>query len=143
MEDTLRRRAAAAGALLFFLGIVTGLWSAAALTGKVKVAIPHLALAAHLNGLLGCFWLVALSYTLPMLSYGERGKSRLVWATIVPAYANWAVTLVASFLGVTGLEFTGAHDNDAVAALLQASVVLPSLVASGAWVGGFTSPSAP
>ena len=54
-DDALRRRASASGAILFALGMLTGLWSAAALTGKVKVGIPHLALAAHLNGLLGGF----------------------------------------------------------------------------------------
>jgi hypothetical protein len=42
-----------AGALLFFIGMLTGLWAGVALTGKVKVGIPHLALAAHLNALLG------------------------------------------------------------------------------------------
>jgi hydroxylaminobenzene mutase len=142
MEDPLRRRAASAGVILFALGIITGVWSGIALTGKVKVTIPHLALAAHLNGLLGCFWLLGLAFTLPMLSYSDRGKRWLVLATCVPAYANWFVTVAASFLGVTGLDYTGDHANDAIAFLLQALVVLPSLVASIAWAWGFRKAAA-
>jgi len=117
--------------------MVTGLWSAAAITGKVKVAIPQLALAAHLNALLGGLWLVALASTLPWLSYGDRGKQRLVLATRIPAYANWLVTVLASVLGVRGLDYTGDHANDGVALLLQILVVVPSLVATGAWAWGF------
>src|SRR5262245_26716362 len=67
--DALQRCVAASGALLMALGMFTGLWSGVTLSGKVVVAIPRLALAAHLNALMGCFWLVALSFTLPMLSY--------------------------------------------------------------------------
>ena len=141
-EDPVRRRLAALGALLFALGMVTGLWTAVVLTEKVKVAIPHLALAAHLNALLGCFWLLGLSYTLPMLSYGERGRKRLAIVTLVPAYGNWIVTVLASALGARGLEFTGHASNDLIAALLQGIVVLPTLVASFAWAWGFRRPAA-
>lgn len=142
MEQPLARRAAAAGVVLFAIGMATGVWSAIALTGKVKVPIPHLALAAHLNGILGAFWLLGLAFTLPMLSYGDRGKSRLVIGTCIPAYANWLVTLIASFLGVIGLDYTGEHANDAIAFLLQAFVVVPSLVASIAWAWGFRKDAA-
>jgi hydroxylaminobenzene mutase len=136
-QDELRHRTAASGAVLVAIGMVTGVWAGVALAGKVKVGIPHLALAAHLNALLGGFWLVLLASTLPMLSYGDVGKRRLMFATVVPAYGNWLVTLVASVLGVTGLDFTGDCANDAVAILLQLVVVLPSLAATGAWAWGF------
>lgn len=125
------------GAVLFLVGMVTGLWSAAALTGKIKVGIPHLALAAHLNGLLGGLWLIAVAWTFQFLRYGERGLRRLALAVAVPAWANWIVTLVASFLGVNGLEYTGQRSNDVIAVLLQAAVVLPTLIASSFWVYGF------
>ena len=51
---------------------------------------------------LGCLWLVALAYTLPMLRYGEVGRKRLVLITAIPAYANWLVTTVKSFFHVAG-----------------------------------------
>jgi hydroxylaminobenzene mutase len=133
----LQRTAARNGVVLFLLGMVTGLWAGVALTGKVKVAMPHLALAAHLNALLGGLWLIALSYTLPHLAYGAAGAKRLATATLVPAYGNWLVTLAASFLGVRGLEFTGDLANDAIAALLLGVVVAPSLAVCTAWAYGY------
>ena len=55
----------------------------------------------------------------------------------LPAYANWLVTLIASFIGVNGLEYTGRLANDVIAFLLQTTVVLPTLIACAAWVWGF------
>jgi (hydroxyamino)benzene mutase len=133
----LQRWLAARAALLLAIGMVTGLWSGAALAGVVVVPIPRLALAAHLNCLLGCFWILGLAFTMPMLSYGERGRQRLATLTLVATYGNWAVTLVASFLGVRGLVFMGQIANDAIAALLLLFVVLPALVATFAWAWGF------
>jgi (hydroxyamino)benzene mutase len=132
----LRRRLAVSGAWLFAVGMVTGIWAAVVLTGQVTVGLPRLALAAHLNGLLGGFWLVLVGATLDMLRYGDAGRRRLAWVVMVPAWANWLVTLLASFLGVTGLQYTHDMTNNAIAALLQALVVLPSLVGAFAWAWG-------
>lgn len=133
----LQRRVAARGAVLMAIGMVTGIWSGVALSGKVVVAIPRLALAAHLNALMGCFWLVALAFTLPMLSYTEKGKERLATLTLLPTYGNWLVTLIASFVGVRGIAFTGERANDVIAVFLLAIVVAPALVATIAWAWGF------
>ena len=133
----LKRKLQAAGAALFAIGMFTGIWSAVALTGKVKVGIPHLALAAHVNALLGGLWLIALASTLESLSYGDTGRRRLAWLTLLPAFGNWLVTLVASFLGVRGLEFTSEAANNVIAAALLAVVVAPTLLAVSAWVWGF------
>src|SRR5205085_918072 len=102
----------------------------------VTVGLPRLALAAHLNALLGGMWLVLVSATLDLLCYGEIGRTRLAWVVIVPAWANWLVTLVASVLGVTGLQYSHDTANNAVAALLHSLVVLPSLVGAFAWAWG-------
>lgn len=127
------------GALLFLIGMLTGLWAAAALTGQVKVGIPHLALAAHLNGLLGGLWLIGVAWTFQFLHYGETGLRRLAFGVALPAWANWLVTLIASFLGVTGLQYNSDRGNNLIAALLQTLVVVPTLVACGFWVWGFRS----
>jgi hydroxylaminobenzene mutase len=134
--DLLRRRLAWAGAWLFAVGMITGLWAAAVLTEKVTVDIPRLALAAHLNGLLGGLWLIAVASTLDMLRYGDTGRLRLAWLVTVPAWGNWLITLIASVLGVTGLEYTRDTANNAIAALLHSLVVLPSLVGAAAWAWG-------
>ena len=136
-STAIRKRLAAAGAVLFAVGMVTGLWSALALTGQVPVRIPHLALAAHLNALLGGLWLIAVAWSFEFLRYQETGLRRLAFAASVPAWANWLVTLIASFLGVQGLAYTNDARNNAVAALLQGLVVVPTLAACGFWVWGF------
>ena len=136
-ENPLRKGLAFAGAMLFFIGMVTGIWSAAALTGKVVVGMPRMALAAHLNGLLGGLWLLAVAWSFEFLHYGQMGLRRLALGVVIPAYANWLVTLIASFIGVNGLDYTGQLSNDVIAFLLQALVVLPTLIASAFWAWGF------
>ncbi|MDX6695062.1 MAG: (hydroxyamino)benzene mutase [Blastocatellia bacterium] len=136
-EAAIRRRLAAAGAMLFAVGMVTGLWSAAALTNKVQVGMPRLALAAHLNGLLGGLWLVAVAWTFDFLHYDAKGLRRLALVVALAAWSNWLVTLIASFFGVNGLEYTGRRANDVVAFLLQTLVVIPTLIGAGLWAWGF------
>ncbi len=136
-SEFIRRRLAGAGALLFFIGRLTGIWSAAALTGKVVVGMPRLALAAHLNGLLGGLWMVVVAWTFEFLHYDAKGLRRLAIVVALAAWANWLITLIASFLGVNGLDYTGNRANDIIAFLLQSLVVLPTLVGSGFWAWGF------
>ncbi len=136
-DQSIRKQLAGAGALLFFIGMITGLWAAAAITQKFGVGDGKLALAAHLNALLGGLWMLAVAWSFEFLRYGTRGLRRLALAVAVPAYANWLVTLVASFYGVNGLDYTGQRANDVIAALLQALVVVPTLIASGFWAWGF------
>ena len=136
-DESLSRRLAWAGAWLFAVGMVTGVWAAIVLTERVVVQLPRLALAAHLNALLGGLWLIAVAATVDMLRYSPIGRRRLAWVVIVPAWGNWLITLIASILGVTGLEYTrGDPANNVVAALLHSVVVLPSLVGAGAWAWG-------
>jgi hydroxylaminobenzene mutase len=137
MDDSLARRLARSGAWLFFIGMLTGLWSAAVLTGKVAVDKPRLALAAHLNGILGGLWLFAVAWSLQFLFYDERGKARLATLVQIPAWSNWLITLVASFLGKSGLEYTQDPQNNVIAALLQILVVVPTLIGAGLWAWGF------
>ena len=98
--DLLQQRLVRAGAWLFTAGLVTGVWAAAVLTDTVVVAVPRLALAAHLNGLLGGLWLIAVAVTLDRLRYGLTGRRRLALFVLVATWANWLITLVASALGV-------------------------------------------
>ncbi|HJZ85792.1 MAG TPA: hypothetical protein VKN99_11510 [Polyangia bacterium] len=137
MDDSLRRKLAGAGAALFAIGMLTGFWTALAMGDVVKVAIPRLSIATHLNALLGGLWLIALALTLDLLHYGPVGRRRLALLAAFPAWANWLITLVASLLGVRGLRYTGELRNDAIAALLQALVVAPTIAAVFVWVWGF------
>src|SRR5712691_12101994 len=111
--ERLQHRVAQLGAWLFAAGLLTGLWAGVVLTEKIVVPIPRLALAAHLNGLLGGLWLIAVAATLDLLRYGERGLRRLAWLGTIAAWGNWLITLVASVLGVRGLEYTNDPANNA------------------------------
>lgn len=141
--DDLQQRLMRAGAWLFTAGLVTGVWAAAVLTETVVVAVPRLALAAHLNGLLGGLWLIAVAVTLDRLRYGLTGRRRLALIVLVATWANWLITLVASALGVRGLAYSGDTRNNAIALLLQVFVVLPSLAGALAWAWGFGGPRRP
>ena len=138
--ERLQHQVARAGAWLFAIGLATGLWAGVVLTEKVVVPIPRLALAAHLNGLLGGLWLIAVGATLDRMRYGLAGRRRLAVLIGLATWANWLITLIASVLGVRGLEYTGDVRNNAIAALLQLFVVVPSLVAAFAWAYGFGGP---
>lgn len=130
------RRMAHAAAWLMLLGLLTGGYVSSAMTGKVP-ADPHMALAAHLNALMGAFFLLGVAWTLPMLRYGPVGQQRLAWLVIVANFANWAVTGVKAWLHVKGVDLIGEPANDAIFLTLTATVVLPALAAAGAWVYGF------
>ena len=130
------RLMAHAAAWLLLVGLLTGGYVAAAMTGKVP-ADARGALASHLNALMGTFLLLGVAWSLPMLRYGAQGQRRLAWAFIVANFANWAVTGVKAWLRVAGVDATGEPVNDAVFGLLTLLVVLPSLAAAGAWVYGF------
>jgi hypothetical protein len=132
-----RRALAASGAVLFGIGMVTGLWLAAAATGDFPALTRQLARGAHLNGLLGGLWMIAMAWTFDFLRYESKGLRRLSWLVGIASWANWLVTLIASFLGVSGLQYTGDLRNNVIAALLQTLVVLPTLIACFFWAWGF------
>ncbi len=87
MQKTLAR----AAAWLFLLALLTGAVLPQAFNGTLDCD-AHSLLASHLNALLGCFLLLGVSSTLPLLRYGPVGKRRLGWAFIVANYGNWALT---------------------------------------------------
>ena len=130
------RLAARNGAVLLLIGLATGGFVSAAMTGKVD-ADPHSALASHLNALLGAFWIFGLGWSLQFLSYSPAAQRRLVWATTIPNFANWAVTIFKAFWKVKGVDAVGEVKNDTIFGLLTLLVVLPSLGAAAAWVYGF------
>src|SRR5258708_6537953 len=90
------RKLALSGCLLFTVGLVTGIWSALAASGAVPVPIPRLAIATHLNALLGGLWCIAVASTVPFLHYSEKQLKSLACWVIFPSWANWFITLAAS-----------------------------------------------
>jgi hydroxylaminobenzene mutase len=126
---------AASAAWLMVAGLATGLLVAAAMTHQLP-ANPHALLAAHLNGLMGCFWLLGLAWTLPSLSYQEKTVLLLTRLISLSVWANWGFTLLKAFWQVSGLAYSGDLKNNLIAASLQAFVVLPALAGSALWAWG-------
>ena len=131
------RLLARAAAWLVLLGLLTGIYVSAAMTGKVAVD-AHAALASHLNAILGAFLLLGVAVTLPLLRYGPTGQRRLAWAFIVANFANWWITAVKSALHVSGVDWTGQPANNAIFVALTLGVVLPGLGGAVAWVHGLS-----
>ena len=119
-------------AILLCAGMATGALVSFAMTGKIP-ADPHMMLASHLNAILGCLWMVAVAWSLPMTRLEEAGRRRLALAVTVANTSNWLITLVKAFLKVSGVDLIGEPANDAVFAALTLFVVLPSFAAAGAW----------
>ncbi|MBS2029966.1 MAG: hypothetical protein JST54_18845 [Deltaproteobacteria bacterium] len=125
-----------AAAWLMVIGLATGGLASSAMTGQLP-ADPHAALASHLNGLLGALWMVAVSWSMPMLRYGPVGQRRLALGLIVANYANWLVTAVKAFLHVAGVGPSADLANNAVFGALTVFVVTPALASALAWALGF------
>jgi hydroxylaminobenzene mutase len=133
------RLLALASAWLVLLGFLTGIYVAQAMTGKVP-ADPKVALASHLNALLGAFLMLGVASTLRLLRYGPVGQKRLAWAFIVSNFANWFVTAVKAWWHVAGVDMTTDPRNNLIFGVLGALVVAPSLLGATAWVYGFYGP---
>lgn len=131
---------AASAAWLMVAGLATGLLVAAAMTNQLP-ANPHALLASHLNGLMGCFWLLGVAWTLPMLSYQDKTVVLLTRLIGVSVWANWLFTLIKAFWQVSGLAYSGDLKNNLIAGSLQVFVVLPALAASVLWAWGLRKKS--
>ncbi len=128
-------RLAAWGALLFLLGAVTGGYGASAMAGWISADV-HMALGAHVNGLLGGLWLAALGWSLAFVRLSDGQLRAMALTAIVAAYANWFITGLKALWGVHGVVFGGSTANDLVAVGLHVFVVLPTLVSASLWAWG-------
>jgi len=135
-DRELSRRLGQWAAWLMFLSMLTGGYAAFGMSGVLPID-GRIALAAHLTGLTGALWLIAVAWSLPFLSYSEVGKQRLCWLLILSQYANWLVTAGKAAWGVHGIAQTGETRNDLVYFVLLGTVVLPTLAAALAWAQGF------
>src|SRR5262245_66473609 len=104
-EDT-QTLLARAGAILILLGLLTGGYVSAAMSGSLPVD-PGAALASHLNAILGGFWIFAVAWSVPRLSYGTTGARRLAWLLIVPNFANRVDTAIKAWMKVNGIAAIG------------------------------------
>jgi (hydroxyamino)benzene mutase len=136
-RERLQRATGLAGAALMVIGMLTGFFVSAAMTGKAP-ADAHAALASHLNAVLGALWVVAVALTLPWLRYSIVGCRRLAQITFVANFANWLITAWKALWHVAGVDLVGEAHNDTIFGLLAVFVVVPALAAAAGWLFGFT-----
>ena len=116
------------GALLFLLGLVTGLV-------QQQLTNPRMGLAAHLEGLMNGTFLLAIGATWHELKLGPRGAAVAYWTALYGAYANWAVTTIAAALGTSAMTplasagFSAAQWQEALVTFGFVSVGIAMLVA--------------
>jgi len=122
-------------ALLILLGLLTGPLIAAATTAQIS-ANSDMMVAAHLNALLGGFWMLGMGWTLPFCTLSEKQRRVMLYSVILANYSNWFWTVIKSFFDVHAIAITESTPNNSLFALLTGLVVLPSFLAGGLWVWG-------
>jgi len=126
---------AKSGSLLIFFGLLTGLNIAAVMTGQID-GNPNMVVAAHLNALLGGFWLLGIGWTLPHCTLSSKNTSRMLWLLIIANYANWFLTAIKASFDVHGVDITDDLTNNIMFVFLTLFVVIPSILGSVMWVWG-------
>ena len=134
MEQSQHMLAKSAGVLIF-LGIGTGFLIAASATGQIP-SNTEMMVAAHLNALLGGFWLLGVGWSLPFCSLSESQQKWMLRLLICSNYSNWFWTAVKSFFDVHAISFDDSTANNLLFVALSVFVVLPALFGSGLWVWG-------
>ncbi|MEP1035095.1 hypothetical protein [Ekhidna sp.] len=123
-------------AILFLLGLLTGIYVTMVATGKIEGNIGA-SLAAHLNGIIGAMILLSLILILPGIKYGHGYKRAMILMFIISNYANWLITLIKSFLQVEGIAIVyNSLSNNIIHVALVILVVIPALTGGTMWAFG-------
>ena len=106
MDDT-PRRLCWHGALLFLLGLVTGLF-------VMQLENPRMGLAAHLEGLMNGTFLLALGAAWRHVRLTEGAARLAEFSALSGAYTNWACTTLAAALGTASMTplAAGSHRGE-------------------------------
>ena len=134
MEHMQHRLAKSAGVLIL-LGILTGFLIAASATGQLSSNVDMM-VAAHLNALLGGFWLLGVGWSLPFCTLSSMQQQWMVRLLICCNYANWFWTAVKSFFHVHAISFDSSIPNNVIFVALSIFVVIPALLGAVLWVWG-------
>ena len=134
-REARRRSLAFHAALLFLVGGLTGGLVGAAMQAWIA-ADARIMLAAHMNALLGAFWLLGVAWSLRFSRLGPGAERAMALLALTSGWGNWAITVLKAFLHVHGVGPTGNRANDAIFGLLSVFVVLPTLGAAGLWAWG-------
>ena len=99
------RRLVLHGAILFLLGLLTGLVSGA-------LRSPRLGLSAHLEGLMNGTFLLALGAVWSHVRLPMRAGAAAFWLLLYGTYGNWVSVLLGAYWGAVGLVVWGLARRD-------------------------------
>jgi len=90
------------GMCLFLIGLLTGF-------AEQHFANARMGLAAHLEGVMNCTFLIALGAIWTEVRLSPPTKAIAYWTALYGTYANWLVTTLAAAFGTAALSpITGA-----------------------------------
>ena len=126
---------------MLWITMIYGLY----LVGVMTELVPgneDMTLGAHINGLMGAFWLLGMGWSLSFIQLSERLLSVAIWMTLAGAWFNFLLAMIKAVPGVMAIEFTGGAVNDVVFAARVLLVVIPSLVGPALWMWGLRARAA-
>jgi hydroxylaminobenzene mutase len=95
-DSTRARRLIALGALLFLLGLLTGVVIPA-------LRSPRIGLSSHLEGVMNGTFLMVVGAVWHHVRLPERAATAAVWLLVYGTFANWLSTLLGAAFGAGGL----------------------------------------
>jgi hydroxylaminobenzene mutase len=135
-DDRHGRRLLAAGAILFLLGLVSGLVVPATTN-------PRMGLAAHLEGVMNGTFLIAVGAVWARLVLSAGLRNATLALLLYGTYANWLfITLAAAFgtsetTPIAGAGFAGAPWQEDLVTVGLVTVAIAMLAATGLLALGF------
>ena len=129
------RRLAFHGALLFLMTMAYGGAVSSMMTGMVP-GHPHVALSAHLTGLMGALWVWGVGWSLPYGQFSELQTKLVFWGTVVPSYTNFVVGAAKAHTDVMAVTFSGDMANNILFMGRLFGVVIPGLIGAAVLVWG-------
>ena len=120
-------------ALLIAFALLTGLYMSL-VAMKIIDAEFQTVLSAHLNALLGSFWLLGVGWSLSFCQAPLEQLKQMSRLMILANWSNWFFTLIKAHLHVAGIQMTADWINNSILIALTLFVVLPALYACWIWI---------
>jgi hydroxylaminobenzene mutase len=130
------------GALLFMLGLFSGL-------GIPAMTNPRMGLASHLEGVMNGMFLMVVGLGWAKLHLASRAQAIAFWSLLYGSYANWICVQLSAIWGtsemtpIAGAGFSGAPWQESVISVGLVSVALSMVVGCGLLIVGFFRNSKP
>jgi hydroxylaminobenzene mutase len=135
-DDRQARRLLAAGAILFLVGLLSGL-------AVPVVTNPRMGLAAHLEGVMNGTFLIAVGAVWTRLVLSTRQRTVAAGLLLYGTYANWLFITLAALLGtsaatpIAGAGHAGAPWQEDLVTAGLVTVAIAMIVATALLALGF------